>query len=161
MNLPLVMEAVPSGFVETNYSEKWSVTVDEDKMWSWLNSIETFRDGQVGPYTVEFIDKDSMDNPRFAEGVQTNHYGPFLNAAGVIGEMRDKEYRDLKYYYGSYVFFFGLVRPSRLQFFYNKETKELRMELQAFVKPWFEKIWLWGMKKFWPRFGLWMSKENS
>lgn len=161
MSLPLTMEIAPRGFELTRHSESWKVKVDEDRMWNWLNSIDTFREGQVGPYTVEFHDPLSMANPRFASGVQTNHYGPFLNAAGVIGEIRPKSYRDLKYYYGSYVFFFSWVRPSRLQFFYDQSSKELRMELEAYVKPWLKSTWNWGMSVFWPRFGRWLEKSNK
>ncbi|MEM7645796.1 MAG: hypothetical protein AAF203_02700 [Pseudomonadota bacterium] len=161
MNLPLNMEMSPAGFVETSYRESWNVRSDENQMWSWLNKTDTFVAGQVGPYTVEFQDHENPDNPRFAPGVLTNHYGPFLNAAGVIGEMREKSYRDLRYYYGSYVFFFSLVRPSRLQFFYDQEKKVLTMQLDAFVKPWFQGIWMKGMRFFWPRFGRWMEKSNG
>lgn len=159
MTLPLTIESSPVGFKSIVYRESWPVRINEDKMWQWLNNTKTFVDGQVGPYTVEFHDPQFPNNPRFASGVQTNHFGPFLNAAGVIGEIRPKQYRDLKYYYGSYIFFFGLVRPSRLQFFYDQDKKILSMELDAFVKPWFAKTWLWGLEIFWSRFGNWMSKS--
>lgn len=158
-DLPIHLNTVPQGFRETKYTHTWPIKIEASRMWKWLNSISTFQEGQVGPYTVEFIDEESPREPRFAKGVQTNHYGPFLNVAGVIGDIKNEEYRDLQYYYGSYVFFFSWVRPTRLQFFYDKSKKELKMELDAFVKPWFSGVWNWGMKTFWPSFGRWMSKE--
>lgn len=161
MKLPVSQQGVPKGFKRVSYEHRWPVTVDTERMWAWLNAVETFRDGQVGPFVVEFIDPKSPDKPQFRTGVQTNHYGLFLNAAGVIGEIRHLEYRDLQYYYGSYVFSFALVRPTRLQFFFNRQKNELKMQLDAFVRPWFERVWLWGMGVFWPRFGVWLSKENK
>ena len=110
-----VPAGAPSGFVSHAYRSSFVVPVGVERVWEWLNDPATFTEGQVWPFRVEFVDGG------FEPGVLNVHHGPFLNVAGVIGEVRDPRpgipaYRDLKYFYGSYALSPRLVRPTRLQF---------------------------------------------
>ena len=90
----------PEGFVEHAYSKTFYVGHPVGRVWAWLNDPATFVEGPVWPFRVEFVDGG------FEPGVLNVHHGPFLNAAGAIGEVRGPgerpAYRDLKYFYGSY-----------------------------------------------------------
>lgn len=158
---PLQSQLTPPNFVKHTYQQEWDVNCDEQKMWAWLNSVSTFRDNQALPYVVEFLDPESPQDPQFRVGVDTNHYGPFLNAAGVITQMDTLKYRDLQYYYGSFVFSFRLVRPVRLEFFYDSSNKKLKMVMTNYVRSFFVSLWQTLLGWFWPRFGKWMNKQNS
>lgn len=160
-NRPLQSQLVPKGYVRQIFEQEWKVECDEQRMWNWLNSVSTFRDHQSLPYVVEFLDPDSPSDPQFRVGVDTNHYGPFLNAAGVITQIDPMKYRDLQYYYGSFVFSFRLVRPVRLEFFYDSEKKVLKMKMTNYVRSFFASLWSTMLSWFWPRFGTWMNKQNQ
>lgn len=101
----------PEGFVEHAYQKTFLMGHPVGRVWAWLNDPATFVDGQVRPYRVEFVDGG------FEPGVLNVHHGPFLNAAGAIGEVRGPgerpAYRDLKYFYGSYALSLRLARPTR------------------------------------------------
>lgn len=109
-----VPAGAPEGFVGHAYQKTFFVDHPIERVWPWLNDPATFVDGQVWPFRVEFV------NGGFEPGVLNVHHGPFLNAAGVVGEVRgpgdEPAYRELKYFYGSYALSPRLARPTRLQF---------------------------------------------
>lgn len=118
-----------------------------DYAWEKLQKRETFVDGQVFPYRVEF-DNDQQFGT-FKSGELNIHHGPLLSVHGEIGEMND-HYRGLDYFYGSYVFSFRIVRPTQLEFF--REGNQIKMKLHCYVAPWFKSIWELGNKLFWSSF---------
>lgn len=115
--------------------------------WEKLQQRETFTQGQIPPYRVEF-DGTSQVGP-FESGELNIHHGPGLSVHGVIGEIRD-DYRDLKYFYGSYVLSFRWIRPVRLEFFRRDEV--IRLRLTCFVRPWIHSWWQLGNRIFWTFF---------
>jgi len=128
------------------------------RVWAWLNDPATFVDGQVWPYRVEFVDGG------FEPGVLNVHHGPFLNVAGVIGEVRgpeagDTAYRDLPYFYGSYAISPRLVRPTRLQFWAESAAggTAVTLQLDSLVRRPFARPWGVAQGIFWSRFPRWMD----
>jgi hypothetical protein len=79
-----------------------------DQIWQSLNLRESFVKGQLFPYRVEF-DAPTQEGP-FQSGELNIHHGPLLSAHGQIGEVTPN-YRDLQYFYGSYVLSFRWIRP--------------------------------------------------
>ena len=159
-----VPNGAPQGFVEHAYERSFEVYFPIERVWGWLNDPATFTEGQVWPYRVEFVEGG------FEPGVLNAHHGPFLNAAGVIGEVRDPApgasgYRDLKYFYGSYALSPRLVRPTRLRFWAEEvdSTRGTRvsLELDALVRRSFVPVWELSQKIFWSRFPARMGKELS
>ena len=160
-----VPNGAPRGFVEHVYERSFVVAQPIERVWGWINDPATFTQGQVWPYRVEFVDGG------FEPGVLNVHHGPLLNAAGVIGEVRDPEpgvvaYRDLKYFYGSYALSPRLVRPTRLRFWaaevsYPAGGTRVSLALDSLVRGSFVPIWELSQRIFWSRFPLWMRKELS
>jgi hypothetical protein len=99
----------PSGFVHDVYEHVWTIERPRAQVWAWLCDPGTFTDGQIPPWRVEFLTNEAGETG-FAEGVYNTHTGPFINFAGVLGEIRHEEYRDLQYFYGSYALSFALFR---------------------------------------------------
>ena len=124
-------------------------SVKLDGAWEALQQRETFVDSQIPPYKVEF-DAPQQTGP-FSVGELNIHHGPLLSVHGRIGDI-SSNYRDLEYFYGSYVLSFRWIRPVRLQFF--KEENGIRMRLKAYVAPWMRPFWLIGNSFFWSFFGL-------
>ena len=153
----------PSFLKKHHYTKIVTADSDIDSVWSWLNSMKTFSNGQMPPYRVEFINPNGQGDPSFKEGVYTNHHGPLLSACGMIGEMRKNEYRDLRYMYGSYVISFRLVRPTRLQFWLEAKDSQtqIKMSLDSYVSPKFEPIWNVGLKLFGMSFQRWVKRIFS
>ncbi len=114
-----------------------------------LQKRETFVKGQIPPYKVEF--DSPIQSGDFETGELNIHHGPLLSVHGVIGEITD-HYRDLKYFYGSYILSFRLVRPVRLEFF--KEKDGIRLKITCLIKPWFKKPWEILNDIFWKFFGV-------
>jgi hypothetical protein len=114
-----------------------------------LQQRETFVDGQIPPYKVEFDSK--LQSGPFEEGELNIHHGPLLSVHGIIGKISDN-YRDLRYFYGSYILSFRLIRPIRLEFF--KEENGIRLKVTCLVKPWFVGIWQLLNNIFWKFFGI-------
>ena len=141
----------PQGFKHHTYEVKFSYSNDKcERVWNALQQRETFVDSQFPPYKVEF-DAPAQHGP-FKQGELNIHHGPGLSVHGAIGEVRE-DYRDLSYFYGSYVLSFRLIRPTRLEFFRVSET-EIKLKIQSYVKPWFFPIWHWGNVLFWKLFGI-------
>lgn len=151
--------------MEHAYERSFEVPFAVERVWGWLNDPATFTEGQVWPYRVEFLDGG------FEPGVLNVHHGPFLNAAGVIGEVGDPApgvsgYRDLKYFYGSYALSPRLVRPTRLRFWAEEipgpvPGTRVSLRLDCLVRRPFVPVWEISQKTFWSRFPAWMGKELS
>ncbi|MGB3633608.1 MAG: hypothetical protein WA982_06175 [Rubrobacteraceae bacterium] len=153
-----VPQGAPSNFVPHAYRRTFRVPYSRDRVWTWLNDPATFTEGQVWPFRVEFVDGG------FEPGVLNVHYGPLLNFAGAIGEVRAPEedtvgYRDLKYFYGSYAISPRLVRPTRLQFWVegSGESTLLTLQVDSLVRRWFTGPWDLLQRVFWQRFPRWMD----
>lgn len=151
----------PIKFLDHSYTLAFEADFSRQKIWNWLNKMDTFTEGQIWPYRVEFVDPHGAA-PRFESGVFTNHHGPLMNFAGVIGEMRDFEYRDLKYFYGSYFLSFRWIRPYRLEFWLDEvgsEKTKVTLKVSSYVAPSWDGRWTWMQTHFWKRFPRWMNKE--
>ncbi len=151
----LVPHDAPASFEEHTHTRTWIIPHPRQQVWGWLNDPATFTDSQVWPYRVEFVDGG------FEPGVLNTHHGPFINFAGVIGEVREPAYRDLQYNYGSYALSFRWIRPTRLQFWLEPQgadATELTMQLDSFIAPWIRGIWEFGQNLFWARFPKWADR---
>jgi hypothetical protein len=150
----------PSGFVHDVYEHVWIIERPRAQVWAWLSDPGTFTDGQIPPWRVEFLTNEAGETG-FAEGVYNTHTGPFINFAGVLGEIRHEEYRDLQYFYGSYALSFALFRPTRLQF-WVEDTDDggtrLTLQLDTFVRRRARRMWTRLMRIFWKRFGSWCER---
>ena len=114
-----------------------------------MNLRETFVDGQIFPYKVEF-DSESQRGA-LAEDELNIHHGPLLIVHGKIDEVRS-DYRSLEYFFASYVISFRLVRPKILEFY--RVEGGLRLRLSSYFSPWFETFWNLGNRIFWTFFGI-------
>lgn len=121
----------------------------KNRVWDKLQKRETFTEGQIPPYRVEF--ETGLREGDFSEGEKNIHHGPFLSVHGEIGEISD-DFRSLYYYYGSYVLSFRLIRPISLEFY--KTDTGIRLKLLAYVHPYFIPLWRFGNKIFWKKFGI-------
>jgi hypothetical protein len=160
-----VPTGAPPGFVTHAYRRSFATPFEIRRVWEWLNDPATFTEGQVWPFRVEFVDGG------FEPGVLNVHHGPFLNVAGVVGEVRDPRpdvpaYRDIKYFYGSYVISPRFVRPTRLQIWAEATVFEgtgtlVRLRLDSLVRRPFVPLWEHSQRIFWSRFPVWIEKELS
>ncbi|MEO0493948.1 MAG: TauD/TfdA family dioxygenase, partial [Actinomycetota bacterium] len=150
----------PAGFVHDVYEHTWTVGRTREQVWTWLCDPATFTDGQIPPWRVEFLTNEAGETG-FAEGVYNTHVGPFINFSGVLGEIRDQEYRDLQYFYGSHALSFALFRPTRLQFWVadtDDGSTLLTLRLDTHVRRRFRGLWTRMMRIFWKRFGSWCER---
>ena len=125
--------------------------------WDKFNHSETFSKHQIFPYRVEFCPKQVDSTNHFVEKTWTNHHGPCLNAAGQIVTMTPPSYRDIHYTYGSYAISFRLLRPVRLQFFFEKTSLNqtcVRVQFDTYVPNWFKPVWSIIQSFFWKSFFL-------
>ncbi len=158
---PCAPQAAPDGFHLHQYQHCWDVPHSYQAVWDWLNRPETFTESQLPPYRVEFVSQRPEVPAGFYEGGLNIHHGPFLVVAGTLTEMRPPEYRDLQYFYGSFVLSLRLVRPTRLQFWVepiDSRSTRVRVQLDALVRGWFVPIWDLGNRGFWWSFGYWLKR---
>ena len=156
---PCAPQAAPPQFLRHQFRKTWVVPGTRDKVWNWLNDPATFTDGQVPPYRVEFVSAEVGVPRGFEVGGLNSHHGPLLLASGTLVEIREQEYRDLQYFYGSYVISLRLVRPTRLQFWveqHGPDSVKVTVQLDSFVRGWFEPFWQVGQRAFWWGFGRWL-----
>jgi hypothetical protein len=129
--------STPRGFVIDTFEREFNYSEDQvASVWKKLQRRETFTQGQLFPYRVEFA--GNSQEGEFSTGELNIHHGPFLSVHGAIGEVTSN-YRSLNYFYGSYVISFRLVRPIQLEFFL--EGNKLTLKLKAYVRPWFKPLW--------------------
>jgi hypothetical protein len=140
--------ACPKGFMKSVIMKSFTFEgKDLDQCWEKLQRRETFVDGQIFPYKVEF--DNEVQYGSFKEGELNIHHGPLLSVHGVISKVTES-YRGLNYFFGSYVISFRLIRPVKLEFF--KREKAIEMQLVSYVKPWFKPFWKLGNDIFWKAF---------
>lgn len=150
----------PPGFVHSVTEFRWEIDAPREPVWAWLCDPATFVDGQVWPYRVEFLDDDEGPGG-FRTGCYNAHLGPGMCFAGVLGEIRDGEYRDLQYSYGSYALSHRLFRPTRLQFWAEDGDRGgtvLRCRIDAHVRRRAEGLWRRAVGVFFGRFGRWCEQ---
>ena len=129
--------------------------------WAWLNRPETFTEGQVPPFRVEFVAADGRTDHLFEEGVFNVHHGPLICFAGVLGRVEPPAYRDLAYCYGSYVISLRWIRPTRLQFWVEADgdaTTRVRLQVDSMTRPWIAGAWSAAQRIFWSGFPTWMGR---
>lgn len=146
---------VPPGFRPHVFERAWTFRAPRSVLWNWLNDPRTFTRGQLPPFRVEFLETEGKRG--FEPGVLNAHHGPLMSFHGVIGEVRAPEYRDLAYSYGSYALSMRLVRPTRLQFWFDElegDRCRLRLQLDAQVRGLFAPLWAGTNAFFWWNFGL-------
>lgn len=158
----MLLQPLPPGFIDHKYAFSIRLNASEAIIWSWLNKTETFTDNQVWPYKVEFYSPDPANIAEgFREGMITTHIGPMINFPGKITSIL-VNYRDLQYFYGSYVISPRLIRPYRLEFSTLKQTEGttvLNCTLRSYVKPGWEGFWTFGCRLFWSSFKKWSKKS--
>lgn len=166
-NVDLAPNAAPAHFVDHAFERTWTVRRPVRPLWEWLNDPRTFTESQVWPFRVEFIDDPNLGVSGMQQGVLNIHHGPLLSVHGRVGDVRPPDddgtggYRDLQYGYGSYAISLRLVRPTRLQFWVDRKddaTSTLRVRLDSFVTPKFERWWERGLRLFWSRFPNWAER---
>ena len=140
----------PKKFVTDKFEFKFKLSEENmNDLWNTLNRRETFVEGQIFPYQVEF--ESGKDSGFFEEAELNIHHGPLLSVHGAIGTSSES-YRSLDYFYGSYVLSFRWIRPTKLEFFRN--GSELKVQLTSFVVPWMQPLWNLGNKMFWKLFNM-------
>ena len=150
----------PRGFVRSTYRHEWLIARPRAEVWSWLDDPATFTDSQVKPYRSEFVANDEGDNDGadgFAEGCYHGQVGPMLSLAGVLGAIEPDRYRDVQYFYGSYIGSRWLFRPTRVQFWLDDgpgaHCTVMRVRMDAHVRRRAQPVWERMMTSFWTRFG--------
>ncbi len=160
-------QATPPGFVPHAYEKTFATPHERAAVWAWLCDPATFTEGQVWPFRVEFVHPETGAPAGFEEGVLNVHHGPLILFAGVLGEIRAPEYRDLRYFYGSYAISLRLIRPTRLQFWLSDLGGSgapgggtiVRLRLDSAVRPWLGALWTRAQGVFWDRFPRWMERS--
>ena len=145
--------ACPSGFVPSSVSVELFSPHSLEKTWDWLNRKETFTQGQIPPYRVEFVSKEAGKKPEFEEGCYNNHHGPFLHLPAQITVMEPCSYREMQYLYGSFVFSFRLIRPTALKFYLEEKGEGclVRVVLEAQTRPFVLGMWESFNRFFWKK----------
>lgn len=159
---PAAPQAAPANFTAHVVRREYLVAKPKDVVWRWLMDPRTFTESQIFPWRVEFVSADPATPPGFHVGGLNVHHGPGMLFAGTMTEIRDGEYRDLQYFYGSHFVSMRLVRPTRLQFWVEStgdaQTK-ITLQLDSLVVRWFAPIWSLGNRFFWGSFGRWVSRS--
>ena len=156
MNSSLVKQwnsACPKGFRPSVVSVNCFSPHSVEKTWAWLNKKETFTEGQIPPYRVEFVSAHPDQAAAFEVGCYNNHHGPFLHLPAQITVMEPCSYREMQYLYGSFVVSFRLIRPTALRFYLtpHKDGCAVRVVLEAQTRPFIQGIWERLNRFFWNR----------
>lgn len=161
MDLSLPVAAAPAPLRQTHVETEVTIAHPREAVWEWLCDPATFVEGQVWPWRVEFLDPVTGAPAGFHPGVVTNHFGPLMNFAGVIGEVRRPEYRDLCYSYGAYFLGLRICRPQRLQMRLREDGPGrtiVTISVDAQVRRGLAGLSTRVQRAFWRRFGRWGSK---
>lgn len=156
--------ALPPGFVEHVFEHGFELDVPRSAAWAWLESPETFTESQTWPFRVEFLAPRSDTSAGFEVGGINIHHGPLMCFAGVLTEIREGEYRDLRYFYGSHLFGLRWIRPTRLEFFVSDAPgggARVRVRIGSFVRRPLAGTWTWAQGIFWRRFERWMRRSTA
>jgi len=168
-----VRHTSPQSFVSHAYETQIGLDIESQAVWNWLNDPDTFVKGQIWPFKVEFVaGSGEAGGSGFTVGVQNVHHGPLLNCAGEITKVTaDDEtgprYRDLQYYYGSFIISHRLIRPTRLEFWVESAPTDadqsprsiITLRVESFVKPSFAGLWTRAQSLFWKRFFAWTARS--
>lgn len=153
---PAAPQAAPKGFVRHAVTRQWQTSHSREAVWAWLNAPKTFSKGQLPPWRVEFVSAEPDTPAGFHIGGLNMHHGPLTLFAGTMTDIRENEYRDLQYFYGSHFISVRLVRPTRLQFWLEDADNGgtlVRLQLDSLVHRWFQWQWTLGNTFFWLGFG--------
>jgi hypothetical protein len=160
--IALPPNAMPLGFVEHAFELEFTIETSRARVWAWLDDPETFMRGQVWPFRVEFLSPNPDVAAGFSEGGVNVHSGPLLCLPGVLNEITEGRFRDLRYFYGSYVGSVRLLRPTRLAFWVADGsatgTTTVKVRLESFVHRRIARLWTAAQGLFWRRFQRWMSR---
>lgn len=151
----LIEQYLPKGFQAHVFERTFSIPRSRLEVWQLLNDPKTFTRGQLFPFRVEFVEKNGSPGG-FIPSTQTVHHGPALNCAGLITEVRAPEYRDLQYYYGSYILTLRWIRPTRLEFFFDELSggrTQVKLRVSCYVRHWMAAPWTALQALFWGQFG--------
>lgn len=158
-----LLQAPPPKMLNHQHEFDFVVPSSKDIVWKWLNTPETFTKGQIPPFKVEFYSPDPKTIPNgFHEGVLNAHHGPLMNFSGVLGEIKEMEYRDLQYFYGSYAISMRWIRPYRLEFWLkeiDQNNTEIKCRLSSYTAKWISSIWTKSQSLFWASFRSWAKKS--
>ena len=158
-----LLQPKPPHMEEHTHEFSFEIKASRDKVWKWLNRPETFTEGQIPPFRVEFYSPDPDNIPNgFHEGVLNVHHGPLMNFAGVLTKIEKPFYRDLQYYYGSYALTMRWIRPFRLEFWLDESDENktiLKCRISSYIKPSMRGFWSTAQKYFWARFRSWAKKQ--
>ena len=129
---------------------------------------ETFQDGQLWPWRVEFIDTP-LDNGTVARGFDVGtlnaHHGPFMNFCGIIAAVEESDElcsRRLDYSYGAYAIGFRFIRPVSLEIICRKQSEtvtNVTVQIDSYVRPWLARPWTLAQTLFWRGFGWGMRRK--
>ncbi len=149
------MSFPPKGFIVHEFNRDFHASDEKLQLfWNKLLKRETFTRGQIFPYRVEFSENAQAGN--MISGELNIHHGPFLSAHGAVGEI-SKNYRNLNYFYGSYVLSFRLIRLVQLEFF--KEDQFIKLKFKVYLRPWFAPVWEFSNRILWSFFGMSMFRK--
>jgi len=149
--------AAPKQFHRDEFNLHFMLNARIESVAQYLNRTQTFTQGQMPPYKVEFLDPSShLETARFEVGILTNHFGPFLSLPGKITQIEGHRYRELLYSYGAYAISNRLFRPEKLQFWFDptEASNQTKVHLRLTTSCRYGWKWLWrvGMWSFWPSF---------
>ena len=155
----------PAPFVPHVVERDFHLAVPWTAAWQWLETPETFTQGQIWPFRVEFLSADPDTPAGFYEGGFNIHHGPLLSLPGRLTEIREETanaYRRLDYLYGAYAISLRLVRPTCLEFWVESSENSaarVRLRLASHVHRRFEGLWNRSQDIFWDRFPRWMAQS--
>lgn len=153
----------PKGWRDHVFEHEWMVASSRQSTWAWLTDPRTFT-RQIWPYKVEFLEGSGEGGESgFAAGVLNVHLGPLLNAAGVItcvdhGEDGEGRYRELTYFYSSFVLSMRCVRPKLLAFWIRDDGDgcAVKVRSESSVSRMVHGPWSVLNRAFWLSFPGWM-----
>jgi len=160
--LPAPPNARPAGHVAHAFEHRFTLDASPAEAWAWLERPETFTESQTWPFRVEFLSPEPGVPPGFHVGGISIHHGPLMSFAGVLTEIREGEYRDLHYFFGSHLFGLRRIRPTRLEFWVEPDAgggAEVRVRIGSFVHRALARPWTWAQGIFWRRFERWMRRS--
>lgn len=155
-----VKNAPAPGFMEHRLRKVWSIPYSQAQCWEWLNSPETFINGQIPPFRVEFLATGPAGESNFTPGVICSHFGPLMNFSGEITSVENPSYRDLQYFYGSYALSLWCIRPTRLQFWIEPQGEvqtQVTLQVDSYVRKGFATLWSITQHIFWSIFPMSMK----
>lgn len=126
------------------FEKELYINKPRETVFRFFCSTTTFVKFQLPPYRAEFTSPHPDKTNIFETGVQTLHHGPLMCFAGIIGEIKLPQYRDLQYYYGSYVISLRLVRPLRFEMWFeevNTHRTLIKFKINWQVRKGFKSVW--------------------